>query len=91
MSDAPASDAPASDAPAADAPAGSLTSILLNGEPHQTAARTLDGLVSELLTGSARNGIAVAVNDVMVRRSAWAEHALVAGARVELIRAVGGG
>ena len=91
MSDAPAADAPASDAPAADAPAGSLTSILLNGEPHQTAARTLDGLVSELLTGSARNGIAVAVNDVVVRRSAWAEHALVAGARVELIRAVGGG
>ena len=91
MSDAPASDAPASDAPAADAPAGSLTSILLNGEPHQTAARTLDGLVSELLTGPARNGIAVAVNDVVVRRSAWAEHALIAGARVELIRAVGGG
>jgi len=80
-----------SDAPAADAPEEALTHILLNGEPHQTAARTLDELVSELFTGSARNGIAVAVNDVVVRRSAWAEHALIAGARVELIRAVGGG
>ncbi len=70
---------------------GALTHILLNGEPHQTAARTLEQLVVELLSGPARNGIAVAVNDAVVRRSAWAEHVLSAGARVELIRAVGGG
>jgi sulfur carrier protein len=65
--------------------------ILLNGEPHPTTARTLDALVTELLAGPARHGIAVAVNDAVVRRSAWADHPLTAGSRVELIRAVGGG
>jgi len=73
-----------------DNPAPPLT-ILLNGEPHHTTARTLEELVIELLSGPARNGIAVAVNDAVVRRSAWADHLLSAGARVELIRAVGGG
>jgi succinylglutamic semialdehyde dehydrogenase len=65
---------------------------LLLGGPAEGKALAehadIDGL---LFTGSARNGIAVAVNDVVVRRSAWAGHALIAGARVELIRAVGGG
>lgn len=71
---------------------GGGTALLLNGAPHTTAARTVAELVAEVYPeGGGRHGVAVALDDAVVRRSAWEQTPLREGARVELIRAVGGG
>ena len=49
----------------------------------------VETLVKQLDTDPA--GIAVAVNDRVVRRSLWTEHKLLEGDRVEIVRAVQGG
>jgi sulfur carrier protein len=51
---------------------------------------TLTGLLHELGLAE-RRGVAVAVNDVVVSRSAWPSHALADGDRVLLIQATQGG
>ena len=70
--------------------------IHLNGEPQPWRG----GLVlAELLRGmgidpdpeSGRRGVAVALDGRVVPRAAWAETVLAAGARVEVIGAIGGG
>lgn len=78
-----------------------MTQILLNGSPHTVADdSTLATLVRDL-TGRAPEtgdtgcgdalGIAVAVDDVVVPRTRWAECVLAAEARVEVLTAVQGG
>jgi len=63
--------------------------ILINGQAHQIAAAT----VLELLQaqGLAERRVAVEVNGEIVPRSRHGEHALVAGDRVEIVHALGGG
>jgi sulfur carrier protein len=62
----------------------------INGEPHELP----DGLtVAQLLerVQAPERGIAVAKNDRVVRRSAFAEERIEDGDRIEIIRAVAGG
>jgi sulfur carrier protein len=62
----------------------------INGEPHELP----EGLtVAELLerVQAPERGIAVAKNDRVVRRSAFAAERIKDGDRIEIIRAVAGG
>ncbi|HEX8835112.1 MAG TPA: sulfur carrier protein ThiS [Abditibacteriaceae bacterium] len=63
--------------------------ILLNGKAHTTTARTVGELLHELATPP--TGIAVAINDSVVRRAELDATALNENDRVEVIRAVQGG
>ena len=63
--------------------------ITLNGETRETAARTVGELLREL--NFAPIGLAVAVNESVVRRANLETHSLKAEDRVEIIRAVQGG
>ena len=60
--------------------------VTLNGEPVQTDAATLDGLLGPLADGTA-----VAVDGEVVPRAAVAGHLLTGGETVEVVRAVAGG
>ena len=64
--------------------------IELNGAPHRvTGNPTLRDLIASLaLTDQA---LAVAVNREVVPRQLWAERALQARDRVDIVRAIGGG
>lgn len=75
--------------PMSDAAPGPVE-ILLNGEPYPLSPDdTVARLVERL--GLAEKRIAVAVNREVVPRSAFPEHALAGGDRVEILQAVGGG
>ena len=64
--------------------------LVVNGEPRRLpAGATVDALVSRL--GLEPRRIAVAVNRQVVPRSSFASHALLAGDRIEILEAVGGG
>ena len=64
--------------------------IEVNGDELELAGEaTVEALLEQL--GLNRDGIAVAVDHRVVPRSRHAETRLSAGARVEVIRAVGGG
>ena len=64
--------------------------IVVNGEEREaTEGLTVKGLLGEL--GLDRDGVAVAVDRRVVPRSRHAETRLGSGAKVEIIRAVGGG
>jgi sulfur carrier protein len=64
--------------------------VWINGERRELAdgARVRDALAA---LGAPENGIAVAVDGEVVRRSDWASVALTEGARVEVLTAVQGG
>jgi len=64
--------------------------VLVNGEAREVAAGTTVATLVDDLAGG-RSGIAVAVDDAVVRRSAWGDTALTEGARVEVLTAVQGG
>ena len=64
--------------------------ILLNGTPkHIPITLTVAGLLEDI--GYPQKGIAVAVNRVVIPRSQHESFTLPADAKVEVIRAVGGG
>jgi sulfur carrier protein len=64
--------------------------LTVNGEPVSVTERcTVGQLLEELGFGHRR--IAVAVNRNVVPRSAFAARELVAGDRIEILEAVGGG
>jgi sulfur carrier protein len=66
--------------------------IHVNGEPREVSARTVAELLVELRGPDApREGVAVAVDGEVIPRADHVTHPLREGARVELIRAVGGG
>lgn len=67
--------------------------ITLNGQPHETGATTVAELLQELgiVTGGIPIGVAVAVNESVVRRADHPQHELNEGDNVEVIRAVQGG
>jgi sulfur carrier protein len=64
--------------------------ITLNGQPGQVKANATVRDLIETLGGSGP-GVAVAVNDEVIRRESLASVHLKPGDRVEVIQAVGGG
>lgn len=66
--------------------------VAVNGEQRECEdGTTLGGLLDLLELAPGKRGIAVAVDAAVVPRSAWYEHALESGARVEVVTATGGG
>lgn len=63
--------------------------IQLNGEEHETTARTVAALLTELK--APQTGSAVALNGAVVRRAEHENTPLKDGDAVEIIRAVQGG
>lgn len=67
-----------------------IVDVAINGERRSLApGTTLAALLAEI--GIASTGIAIAVNERVVRRGAFDAHALCDGDAVEIIRAVAGG
>jgi sulfur carrier protein len=67
-----------------------MMKILVNGQEWEVRDDlTLAQLLAVLGTGP--TGIAIACNDEVVRRRSYGEHKLIAGDRVEIIKAVAGG
>jgi sulfur carrier protein len=66
--------------------------VTVNGEPRQVPAGATVASVVELLevTPGAR-GVAVALDEEIVTRTAWAHTKLHDGARVEVVSAIQGG
>ncbi|GHD36149.1 thiamine biosynthesis protein ThiS [Nocardiopsis kunsanensis] len=69
--------------------------LTVNNEEHTYEPdTTVEAVVRELTAsggGEVPGGIAVAVNDEVVRRTAWASTRLGAGDRVDVLTAVQGG
>ncbi|MHB9131027.1 MAG: sulfur carrier protein ThiS [Armatimonadota bacterium] len=64
--------------------------ILVNGKAHEcTDGATVADLLMQLDIPA--GGTAVARNDTVVRKAAYADTTLASGDRIEIIRAVGGG
>ena len=63
--------------------------IKLNGQQHETSAQTVAELLQELQVP--HSGVAVAVNEQVVRRSEHTATSLREGDKVVVIRAVQGG
>ena len=64
--------------------------LIVSGAEHEfDTAMNVSALIERLALDA--RGIAVAVNDEVVRRNAWQERELREGDRVELVRAVQGG
>ena len=67
-----------------------MMEIELNGAPHRIADhQTLQDLIASLEL--ANQALAVAVNREVVPRQLWAQRALQARDRVDIVRAIGGG
>ncbi len=68
--------------------------LLVNGEPRDSAAATLDALWREEtadLDLPGPQGFAIALNGAVVRQRDWTATALSEGDRVEIVRAMQGG
>ncbi len=65
--------------------------ISVNGERCATGASDLEALLRERGQDPGRPGIAVAINDDVVRRADWKGTTLREGDRVEIVGAVQGG
>ncbi|WP_150243679.1 sulfur carrier protein ThiS [Nocardiopsis quinghaiensis] len=69
--------------------------LIINGDRREVAdGTTVESVVRDLTAsggGEIPGGIAVAVNDEVVRRAAWVDSALGAGDRVDVLTAVQGG
>ncbi|GIH23092.1 thiamine biosynthesis protein ThiS [Acrocarpospora phusangensis] len=64
--------------------------VMINGNGHELPEGTSVAQAVRALTEATR-GVAVAVNDEVVRRGAWDSTALAEGDRVEVLTAVQGG
>jgi len=64
--------------------------VTVNDEPRRLDAGATVATVVELI-GCGRRGVAVAVNEEVVPRSAWEITGLAPGDRVEVLRAAQGG
>jgi len=65
--------------------------IRINGAPRPLEVERLDELLRSLGYDASTRGVAVALNEEVVPRSAWAERRLSEGDRVEIVGAVQGG
>ncbi|HEX7290253.1 MAG TPA: sulfur carrier protein ThiS [Conexibacter sp.] len=69
-----------------------MISVQLNGEWHELDDdATVADAVGQLGVALDARGVAVAVDREVVRRGAWSETRLSAGARVEILTAIQGG
>lgn len=66
-----------------------MIDLVVNGEPTQTQADTVEALLAAL--GLAEQAVAVEVNQQVVPKKQHAQTALQAGDQVELVTLVGGG
>jgi sulfur carrier protein len=64
--------------------------VFINQSSHHTNCTTLAELLAEQGM-SARTGIAVAVNDMVIPRKEWAQRVLLASDRIIIITATQGG
>ncbi|MBV2362424.1 sulfur carrier protein ThiS [Streptomonospora nanhaiensis] len=64
--------------------------VIINGEPRQVAPRTTVAEVVRTLTRSP-GGVAVALNDEVVRRADWAATVVAENDRIDVLTAVQGG
>jgi sulfur carrier protein len=74
----------------------STVEVTVNGEPHSLAPGTgieklVAALVPEYVADGAPQGVAVAVDDAVVPRGAWATTVVAPGDRIEIVTAVQGG
>ena len=69
------------------------STILVNGEarPLPSPGMTLEQFLKTMDVDAQTSGIAVAVNDEVVRKQAWAETTLEAGDHIEIVTAKQGG
>ena len=65
--------------------------IRVNGEALKTDATTVSGLLQSLGVDESRTGVAVALNEEVIRRSQWVATPLSDGDTVEVLRATQGG
>ena len=69
-----------------------IIQIVVNGEPREVPVElSIGALISKLGREPEMRGIAVAVNDRVVRRADWPEVVVQEGDRVEIITASQGG
>ncbi len=65
--------------------------VSVNGEIIRTDAATVSGLLASLGVDQSRTGVAVALNEEVVRRAQWPATPLSDGDTVEVLRATQGG
>lgn len=66
--------------------------LIINGDRREFADdTTVEAVVRDLTGAEAPGGVAVAVNDEVVRRTAWSASPLNQGDRVDVLTAVQGG
>lgn len=65
--------------------------VHVNGEAIETEAQTVAGLLASLGVDESRTGMAVALNEEVVRRVHWTATPLNDGDTVEVLRATQGG
>ncbi len=65
--------------------------VHVNGEPVKTDAQTVAGLLTSLGVDESRTGVAVALNEQVVRRSQWTATRIDDGDALEVLRATQGG
>lgn len=71
--------------------AKTLLSIRLNGKPYGTMAGSIAALLAERGIDSSRPGIAVAVNQKVVKRGDWATTPVSASDDIEIVQPFQGG
>lgn len=66
--------------------------VRVNGEPREVGDGTTVSAVVEMLDVPAgARGVAVAVDGEVLSRGDWPSRVLIEGARIEVLRAIGGG
>lgn len=66
--------------------------LTVNGASHELAETCAVADLVEASLGDRRAcGVAIAVNEMVIQRSAWEEHRLLPGDRVDVVTAVQGG
>ena len=65
--------------------------VRLNGVDTRIEQASLGALLARMGLSAGQRGIAVAINDEVVPRALWAETALNAGDRIEIVRLMQGG
>lgn len=68
-----------------------MVSVLLNGEAVQVSSRSVTELLQSRGVDPGKRGIAVALDDAVVPRSAWDSTPVAEGARIEIIAPMQGG
>jgi sulfur carrier protein len=65
--------------------------IVINGNPHEGAGRTVVAVLRVLELPADARGVAVAVDGEVVPRAGWETFAIPEGAHVEVLTAMQGG